>query len=115
MKLKSFVKVSPDIRKLRSVQELAIKLNTDQETREDFPSLLKLFDWLLAIPLSNAEAERDFSKLKIIKTRLRNQLGTRNLNNLLQISINGPPLAEFDFVTCAVTFTARKDRLMVPA
>ena len=51
----------------------------------------------------NAEAERDFSKLKLIKTRLRARLD-RNLNHLMTISLNGPELNKFDFEKAATTF-----------
>lgn len=111
-RLKSFVKVKPDLRKLRCIQDLAIQLNQNEDTRSDFPNLLIILDWVLAIPLSNAEAERDFSKLKIVKNRLRNRLEARNLNNLLTISINGPPIDDFDFEKCAVSFKGSKKRKM---
>jgi hypothetical protein len=61
------VKVQPAFRKFRSIQKLAVQLNADDDQREEFCNVLKILDWILAIPLSNAEAERDFSKLKIIK------------------------------------------------
>ena len=55
----------------------------------------------------NAEAERDFSKLKLIKTRLRARLD-RNLNHLMTISLNGPELNKFDFEKAATTFAPAK-------
>ena len=61
-------------------------------------------DWLLAIALANTEAERDFSKLKIVKFRLRNRLQEQNLNALLNISINRPSVDEVLYAPCATLF-----------
>ena len=41
-------------------------------------------------PLSVACVERLFYKMKLIKTRLRNQLGETTLDNLLRISTESP-------------------------
>lgn len=49
--------------------------------------LLKLS---LMFPLSVACVERLFSKMKLIKTRLRNQLGQTSLDSLLRISTESP-------------------------
>ena len=49
--------------------------------------LLKLS---LIFPLSVACAERLFSKMEFVKTRLRNQLGHLSLDSLLYISTEGP-------------------------
>ncbi|CAG2229927.1 unnamed protein product [Mytilus edulis] len=45
---------------------------------------------VLAVPVSNAWPERGCSKVKIIKTDLRNRLKNVVLNGLMMISINGP-------------------------
>lgn len=55
------------------------------------------------------EAERDFSKMKLIKNRLRNRLN-KNLNNLMNVSLNGPKLQDFDFETAAKKFALSKAR-----
>ncbi len=57
-----------------------------------------------AMSLSTVAAERDFSKLKIVKTYRRNLLNPDSLNRLLLISMVGPPLERFDFVSCARAF-----------
>ena len=43
----------------------------------------------LIFPLSVACAERLFSKMEFVKTRLRNQLGHLSLDSLLHISTEG--------------------------
>ena len=55
-----------------------------------FPNCLKLLHLLLIFPLSTACVERFFSKMKLVKTRLRNQLSQVNLENLLFIATEAP-------------------------
>ena len=47
-------------------------------------------------PLSVACVERLFSKMKLIKTRLRNQLGQTTLDSLLRISTESPDAFQDD-------------------
>ena len=53
-----------------------------------FPMVKKLYEILVTITVTNSSAERSFSKLKIIKTYLRNKLADKNLNNEALISLN---------------------------
>lgn len=55
-----------------------------------YPSISKIAEVALALPVSNAWPERGASKIKLIKSRLRSRLKNDLLNSLLQISINGP-------------------------
>lgn len=55
--------------------------------REHLPQLAKLVNLALSIPLTVCSAERSFSALKRIKTRLRNTMGDKRLSNLAVISI----------------------------
>ena len=53
----------------------------------------KLVKGLLEIiPISSAEAERGFSQLNLICTKLRSSLSVSHLYSLMFISINGPPV-----------------------
>ena len=49
-----------------------------------------LFKLLMIFPLSAACVERLFSKLKIVKNRLRNQLSKVTLESLLMIATQSP-------------------------
>jgi hypothetical protein len=49
----------------------------------------------LVVILSSAECERIFSRLKLVKTRLRNRLKNVTLEQILQVALNGPSLREF--------------------
>ena len=45
---------------------------------------------MLIFPLSTARVERFFSKMKLVKTRLRNQLSQVNLEKLLFTATEAP-------------------------
>jgi hypothetical protein len=61
-----------------------------------YPNLTSVYEYYSCLPISTVECERAFSKLKIIKTDRRNRLEEGTLGALMMISINGPPLEEFD-------------------
>ena len=92
------------------------------------PILVWRVDCLLSIALSNAgnafvqssvltcflqKAERDFSRLKLTKTRLRNCLKQCTLNALLSFGINWPSSAEFNFNKCSRAFCSTERRAAV--
>ena len=54
---------------------------------------LPLCELVLSIPFSNGRVEQIFLSLKVIKTSNRTSLQTSTLDNLLEISIEGPPLS----------------------
>ena len=66
-----------------------------------FPNYLKLLHLLLIFPLSTAYVKRFFSKMKLVKTWLLNQLSQVNLENLLFIAKEAPKTgftnSEYDF------------------
>ena len=47
-----------------------------------------------ALPVGTATVERSFSQMKLIKTRLRSRLSDSNLEHLMKISIEDPPLTD---------------------
>ena len=54
------------------------------------PNMMLLLEFSIICPISNATVERLFSKLKLVKTALRNQLGDRMLDSLLRIKTEAP-------------------------
>ena len=66
-----------------------------------FPNCLKLLHLMLIFPLSKACVKRFFSKMKLVKTRLQNQLSQVNLENLLLTAAEAPKTgftdSEYDF------------------
>ena len=75
-----------------------------------YPQLAKLANIGLIIPVSTATCERGFSAMKRIKTNLRNRLIAKTLDCLMRISIDGPDLDCFDFVTAATKWASIKKR-----
>lgn len=51
-----------------------------------FPSLFRLIKTGVTIPLLSCSSERSFSKLKLIKTRLRSTIGEDRLEDLMSIT-----------------------------
>ena len=59
-------------------------------------NILALVELTFCIPLSNGHVERCFSQLKITKTNRRVSLGEEQLDQILRIRIDGPPLQQWD-------------------
>jgi hypothetical protein len=56
------------------------------------PKLTRLAELVLMIPVSNAWPEKGASKVKIIKTDLRNRLKNDMLEGLMHLTVNGPDI-----------------------
>ena len=69
-----------------SLDELAAEM-AELDLGEQLPELFKLVNLALTIPLTVCSAERSFSALKRIKTRLRNSMGDQRLSDLALIAI----------------------------
>ena len=79
--------------------------------KESFPGSAELAERLLVAPVSTADCERGFSKQNIIKTKLRNALGLKNLDNLMKLSIDGSSVGEEKLLTQAFKiWSEKKDR-----
>ncbi|KAK3103242.1 hypothetical protein FSP39_017756 [Pinctada imbricata] len=68
----------------------------NQEYSDRFKNILPVMDLLLTLSLSSAEAERGFSQLKLIKTKLRTNLSDTSLNEQLAIKLLSPSMENFD-------------------
>ena len=89
---------------------LAYVINT---LGEEYPDFVILGQIALSIPLNSASCERGFSSQNLTKTRTRNRLSEKSVENLMKISINGPDFAEFDYSDAAQRFRAMKNRSKV--
>ena len=77
--------------------------------KRDFISeVCKVFELILVLPASNAEVERSFSKLKIIKTRLRSRMKSKKLNYFMIFKQYKDRVDELDLETIANDFIERK-------
>ena len=93
-----------------TMQQVLKHFCTNQSLRDMYPQLTKLATIGALIPVSTAECERAFSSLNRIKTELRNRLKTSTFDFLMRISIEGPPLAEFDFERAADIWGGMRNR-----
>ena len=72
---------------------LIIKHNSILSSVPDVATAIKLF---LTIPITVASAERSFSKLKVIKTYLRNSMSQERLSGLAILSIENERALSLD-------------------
>lgn len=75
-----------------------------------FPNLIKLATIALTVPVQTAICERGFSVQNNIKTAHRNRLGDLRLRILMTISIEGPPIRDFDAKKALIEFKTKKNR-----
>ena len=66
------------------------ELVSNDMMRALFPNLCRIATISLSIPVSTASVERSFSKMKLIKTRLRSSLNNKSLSHLMKIAIESP-------------------------
>ena len=80
-----------------SMQEILDEMMNKSHTYGGiFPETWKLLNITMALPVGTATVECFYSHIKLIKTRLRSRLSDSNLEHLLKISIEGPPLTDVD-------------------
>ena len=63
---------------------------------ECYGSVTKLMKIALTLPLTSTSAERAFSKLKLIKSRLRSTMKQERLESLILMSVEDDLLEELD-------------------
>ena len=86
MTFRRYITLQPKEDTMKLLKELA----TNRLLVEMFPHLSDLAKVSLSIPVGTASVERSFSRMKMIKTRLRNRLGEQNLAHLMRIAIETP-------------------------
>ena len=90
-----------------------LKLLVSNETLEStymYLQLSKLASICLVIPVSTAECEQCFSAMKHIKTNLQNRLLTSTLRNSMRISIEAPPLEDYDLDQAVKIWSGMRQR-----
>jgi len=81
-----------------------------KKTNGSFPNISIALRIMLTIPVTSACAERSFSKLKLIKTYLRNKLSQDKLSDLALISIEQEISNNIDYQNLLETFASKKSR-----
>lgn len=100
----------PALEKGSSSVSSFIDLLITKETSSMFPILSKLACIHKTLPPHTADCERDFSRMKLIKTNIRNKMGEDSLDYLMRISINGPPCDKFPFDEAVKVWAEKKER-----
>jgi len=85
-------------------------IHVDKQLKASFPNVEVALRMYLVLMVTNCSAERSFSKLKIIKNRLRTTMGNERLSHLALMSIEHDVLGEIDFEALIEEFAARKAR-----
>ena len=73
-----------------SLQTVLSCLTGNDDISTAFPNLAKVATILEVLPVTTATAERSFSSMKLIKTRLRSRMGEKTLDHAMRICIEGP-------------------------
>ena len=81
----------------RSMQKITNLVCTDASLQDMYPQLFKLALIAAFIPVCTAECEHSFSTMNCLKTKLRNRMRTLTLENLMRVSMEGPPFRPFSF------------------
>jgi len=98
------------IRSKRSYLELYNLLAKEEDC---FGSICKLMKIGLTLPLTSCSAERSFSKLRIIKSRLRSTMGQERLCSLLLMSVEPDLREKLDLDDLVEQFAKMAPRRMV--
>ena len=77
---------------------------------DGFPTIFKLLQISLTLATGSVDCERAFSLQNIIKTRLRNRLGTESTADLMRCSRDGEDIKNFQWEKHLDTFLESKKR-----
>lgn len=76
--------------------ECILKFIRSERQVEKFSNVVKLFEFIAIFPSTQVKCERDFSRLKIVKNRLRTRMTGSLLQNLMIISSEASFLKHFN-------------------
>ena len=82
----------------------------DKGVKSSFPNVEILLRIYLMLMVTNCSAERSFSKLKLVKNRLRTSMTNNRLNNLSIMSIENDILRNIKFDQLIEDFANNKSR-----
>jgi hypothetical protein len=75
-------------------------LNSSTAYVDDISEYFTLAELVMTIPIGSVENERDFSKMNLIKTDLRNRLGEKHLNTCMRIASSEYSFNTFPYPAC---------------
>ena len=76
-------------------------------------NILALIELLFCLPMANGLVERIFSAMKLIKSDRQSSLSEDRLDDLLQIAVDAPPLAQWDASAAVQLWWKDKQRRQV--
>ncbi|XP_066925478.1 zinc finger MYM-type protein 1-like [Clytia hemisphaerica] len=85
-----------DVTKNTFIDCLSILTNSTYKLIDAYPTLVRVYSIAVAIPITSCSAERSFSTLKRIKTRLRSSMLQERLEGLMLMSTERKILIELD-------------------
>ncbi|KAF7647448.1 hypothetical protein LDENG_00172320 [Lucifuga dentata] len=94
---------------MSSVPEL-LQFLREKNLHGIFPNVDVAFRLYLTLPVTNASGERSFSKLRLVKNRLRSTMGQERLNHLTLVSVESDLVQKLDFSDLIKHFAAKKSR-----
>lgn len=78
-----------------------------------FPNAIIAYRVLLTIPRTVASAERNFSKLKLLKSYLRSTMTQERLNDLAMIALESDILEKIEYEFIIENFISRNTKRMM--
>lgn len=102
---------SDELKNIKSVKNLLKFIMVDNySSSSSFTEIITLCFLYLTIPVTVASAERSFSKLKLIRTYLRNSMSQNRLSSLAMLSIENTVARSIDLQGIITRFAAAKSR-----
>ena len=93
-----------------SEEQFMYLLILDKGVKSSFPNVEILLRMYLVLMVTNCTAERSFSKMKLIKSRLRTSMTHEWLSHLAMLSIESDILYQVNFYQIIVDFANKKVR-----
>lgn len=75
-----------------------------KQTKNTGAKLKRLINQVETYPISTASCERGFSQLNLAHTKVRNRLCSATVSSLLMVSLNGPPVSQFNAPKYVITW-----------
>ena len=81
--------------------------------QEAFPILITLIENAITIPVSSTTNERTFSKMKMIKTTVRNTVTNDRLNDLCILAVERDIHVSFEYLTDSFSDVHKNSQIML--
>jgi len=99
-----------DCRKEESWELYLFRILCEDNLKVTFPNVEIALRMYLVLMVANSSGERSFSKMKLIKNRLRTTMTQDRLSNLTILSIKSDKLRSLDFEYTIKQFSIKKSR-----